>query len=265
MIRKRVDGVPKPSSNLILPPYPSSSTVNGMVESYSLEAGQFVPGEKTKCLSSEMQSLPSANENTHARRLGHSDKIPMDYRPSPRIVQTGGVTSRSPSLRKIPSIGTTCLSSSSSNCLGQSSYASSRTFSPPPFPSQADCTTLPEVVQPVRTKSSRPMSILSDGTSGASSKSRVSSRNLERKPKWSLFKSSRGATNASLTPSTAFFTSGRTLLIWSELGSGCYELDTMPSTSFRIVTTGEVLIAAGGTRKCAAVNKTGSVILPGRQ
>jgi hypothetical protein len=83
---------------------------------------------------------------------------------------------------------------------------------------------------------------------------------LERKSKWSFFRSNRSTTSSSI-PASTFFTSGRALLIWNDLGAGCYDLDTIPSASFRIVTTGEVLMAAGGTRKCATVSKNGSVII----
>jgi len=48
-------------------------------------------------------------------------------------------------------------------------------------------------------------------------------------------------------------------MIWNDLGAGYYDLDTIPSVSFRVVTTGEVLVAAGGTRKCAIVCRNGSV------
>jgi len=208
-------GISKQSGMPILPSNPSASAANALVETIFLQNEQSMPSGEIKCLSSEMRSLSTARENTHLRS-GHWDKIPTEVGLTPRNLQSVSVTSRSPSLRKIPSVATTCLSSGSSNILGQSSYASSRTFSPPPLPSQAECTNLPEVVQPVRIKNSRPVSILSDGTSSVSSKSRFSSRNLERKPKWSLFKSSR-STNPSSIPATEFFASGKALLIWNDL------------------------------------------------
>ena len=73
--------------------------------------------------------------------------------------------------------------------------------------------------------------------------------------KWSsLFGSSRGQSAFSL-PSSAFFASGSSLLIWNELGAGCYDFNNTESIQFRRINASGVCMAAGGKSRCVVAIK----------
>jgi hypothetical protein len=182
---------------------------------------------------------------------------------SPRAVNEGRMSTGSPSIRKPLSMASTYIGSTSSPLIQAStmSRSSSRSdswqgFSPLSFPSQAECTTLPEVVEPLDPfRLQSPKSVQS--SDAASTQSYQSPKYQERKP-WSIFKS-KGPKTTSSTPSYAFFTSGRSLVIWNDAGAICYDLEKRPKISVRVVEAGDILLAAGGTRKYAAVSRMGSV------
>ncbi|CAG8975001.1 hypothetical protein HYALB_00012133 [Hymenoscyphus albidus] len=83
--------------------------------------------------------------------------------------------------------------------------------------------TLPEVAEVPEPKKVLPTpSILSEGSSLTPT---ASQRKLDRRPKWPFFKSSRDLLfPASSAPSTAFYTSGRSLILWNDFGVGAYDL-----------------------------------------
>jgi hypothetical protein len=184
-------------------------------------------------------------------------------RSPPRAVNEGRMSTKSPSPRKPLSIASTYIGSTSSPLIQAStmSRSSSRSdsrqgFSPLPFPSQVECTTLPEVVEPLDPFTLQsPKSVRS--SDAASTQSYQSPKYQERKP-WSIFKSKGPKTTSSIT-SYAFFTSGRSLVIWNDAGAICYDLENRPEISVRVVEAGDILLAAGGTRKYAVVSRMGSV------
>ncbi|KUJ19505.1 uncharacterized protein LY89DRAFT_780432 [Mollisia scopiformis] len=178
-------------------------------------------------------------------KLRHSAISSVDMRSA---VSTTQPKSSSPTITYVGS--TSSLSYHSENL----SRPTSRTFSPPPFPTTDETTDLPEVVAPVRSKLASPTSPQSIASDASSSIIQSPSR------KW-LFKSRRGYKGTSKIPSATFFTSGRTLLLWNERGACSYDLQNILSISHRIVTTGDILLAAGGTRKIGVVSKTGPIIL----
>jgi hypothetical protein len=132
------------------------------------------------------------------------------------------------------------------------SRPTSRTFSPPPFPTLDETTALPEVVVPRRSKLSSPISPQSISSDTSSSIFQSPSR------KWGL-KSRRGPKGASNVPSATFFTSGRSLLLWNDRGACFYDLQNMLATSYRTITPGDILLAAGGTLKTGVVCRNGPV------
>jgi hypothetical protein len=134
------------------------------------------------------------------------------------------------------------------------SRPSSRTFSTSPFPTQEETTALPEVFEPFKSKLSSPSlpsprSVQSDAGSGIF---QLPSR------KWP-FKSRRGPKGAFNIPSATFFTSGRALLLWNEKGVCLYDLQNILSISHHIITPGDILLAAGGTKKTGIVRRKGPV------
>lgn len=58
-----------------------------------------------------------------------------------------------------------------------------------------------------------------------------------------------------------FYASGKNLLLWNHVGVGSYDLHSVPSLSFSKIATGEILLAAGGSRKTAVVSRDGPVLL----
>ncbi|CAG8953761.1 hypothetical protein HYFRA_00006652 [Hymenoscyphus fraxineus] len=127
-------------------------------------------------------------------------------------------------------------------------------------PIPVEYSTLPEVAEVPEPKKVLPTpSILSDGSSLTPTESQ---RKLDRRPKWPFFKSSRYILfPASSAPSTAFYTSGRSLILWNDCGVGAYDLHSVPALSFSKITTGDILQAAGGTRKAAVVSRDGAAIM----
>lgn len=212
-------------------------------------------GQVPKRLPSRAHNLHSIDESAHDSK--YSENVARMHNFSSLSIQDEGLMVRNHgNLHKVPSDTTVYSHSTDSTIyLGASSRASSETYSPHPLPSQEQCTTLPEVVNAeTYSKHTSPTAM-----STRSGESRPSPRNQAVRP-WSIFKgSSRGVAHASSIPSAAFFTSGRTLLLWNELGAICYELDGMPVTRARQIISGDVQVAAGGTRKCATVTKSGSV------
>ena len=76
--------------------------------------------------------------------------------------------------------------------------------------------------------------------------------------KWGgLFKSSRTA--ATSIPHSIFCASGKSLILWNELGAGCYDLHNADSIQFRRINAREIRLAAGGTTQFAVVTKIGTV------
>lgn len=204
---------------------------------------------------SRVHNLHSIDESAHD---GNSPELVARTHPSSSLsIQDEGLMVRNHgSLHKVPSDNTVYSNSTDSTVyLGASSRASSGTYSPHPLPSQEQCTTLPEVVNPETYSKNTSPTVMSI----RSGESRPSPRNHATRP-WSIFKgSSRGVAHVSSIPSTAFFTSGRALLLWNELGAICYDLESIPVAQAKQIISGDVQIAAGGTRKCATVTKSGSV------
>jgi hypothetical protein len=155
---------------------------------------------------------------------------------------------------KSSSPATTYVTSSSAHSHHSDSLSrpSSRNFSASPFPTQEETTALPEVFEPPKSKLSNltsPRSIQSDaGSSIFQSPTR----------KWP-FISRRGPKGAFSIPSAKFFTSGRALLLWNDRGVCLYDLQNILSISHRTITPGDILLAAGGTRKTGVVSRNGPV------
>jgi hypothetical protein len=189
---------------------------------------------------------------------------------SSATIQDGGmIPGDSRSLHKAASVTTTLSNSTDSTYPDEYSRHSTRTYSPTPhssitqiqtpgeLPTQEECTTLPEVVGAMnhsKPGSNTPLSI-------RSKESRHSHRNSVSNKPWSIFKGNRGVSRISGTPTAAFFTSGKSLLLWNDLGAIYYELENMPSINAKLITAGDIQIAAGGTMKSAVVAKFGSTIM----
>lgn len=213
---------------------------------------QSLSPERLHELPSIVHTLAPIRENTYPFQgstmgLHHSGRSNADM--------------RSMSLSSLPkpsSPATTYIGGSTSSPSYHSetlSRPSSRTFSPPPFPSQDETTDLPEVVEPLKKKVSSPaapQSIRSDNTDTSSSIILPPSR------KWP-FKSRRGLKGASKIPSATFYTSGRTLLLWNDRGACTYNLKNSLSLTHHIITAGDIVLAAGGTRKVGVISRNGPV------
>ncbi|CZR66823.1 uncharacterized protein PAC_16724 [Phialocephala subalpina] len=199
-----------------------------------------------------VNTLPSIRENTlsptspeTATRLHRSLMGNVDMHGSDLI---------SPAKPSSPATTYVGSSSALSHCSDPLSRPSSRTFSPPPFPTPEETTNLPEVVVPDISKLSSPTSPRSIPSDASSSIFQSPSR------KWP-FRSRRGPKGASNIPTATFFTSGRTLLLWNDRGACSYDLQNMLAISHRIITPGDILLAAGGTRKSGIVIGNGPIIL----
>lgn len=148
-----------------------------------------------------------------------------------------------------------------------SSPLSSHANTPPPQTQQIDRENFPElhhinpenfpeVVESSIQRRPGPVSIGSDDSASRF----VRDTPARKQKKWqSLFTSSRSSAQASSTPSAAFFTCGKSLLLWNERGAGCYDLHNAESIGFRRINASNVRIAAGGAGKCAVVSKSGTV------
>jgi len=201
--------------------------------------------------------LPSIVHTLQPRResnlsLAFSETTTRLHRATTSNVDIPGTGMSSPPKSSSPA--TTYLTSSSAHSHHSESLSrpSSRTFSASTFPTQEETTALPEVFQPSKSKLSSitsPQSIKSDAGSGIfQSPSR----------KWP-FKSRRGLKGAFSVPSATFFTSGRALLLWNDKGVCSYDLQNILSISYRIITPGDILLGAGGTRKTGIVSRNGPV------
>jgi hypothetical protein len=104
-------------------------------------------------------------------------------------------------------------------------------------------------------------SIVSEDSGGSRSLYRADTSKTKSKKWQGLFSSGRGA-SASSTPTSTFFASGNSLLIWNECGAGCYDLNNAHSIQFRRINASSVCAAAGGRRRCAVVVK-GISVRPG--
>ena len=201
--------------------------------------------------------LPSIVHTLQPRResnlsLAFSETATRPHRATTSNVDIPGTGMSSPPKSSSPA--TTYLTSSSAHSHHSDSLSrpSSRAFSPSPFPTQEETTTLPEVFEPSKSKLSSlpsPRSIQSDASSGIF---QLPSR------KWP-FKSRRGPKGAFNIPSATFFTSGRALLLWNDKGVCLYDLQNILSISHHIITPGDILLAAGGTKKTGVVSRKGPV------
>lgn len=249
MLRNKADSMGRRSSTT-----PSSPRSNGALLSrrYELDVSrQTKPQEPLRHeLSAIGNTLHPIRENTLSptsseltTRLHRSSVSNVDIRGSDMTI------SAKPSSPSTTYVGSSSALSHYSDVL---SRPSSRTFSPPPFPTPEETTNLPEVVASHLSKFSSPSSLPSIRSDASSSIFQSSSR------KWP-FKSRRGPKGASSIPSATFFTSGRTLLLWNDRGACSYDLQNKLAISHRIITPGDILLAAGGTRKSGVVIRNGPV------
>lgn len=116
----------------------------------------------------------------------------------------------------------------------------------------------PETLHALQNRETGATSIGSDG----SDQSRFVSIGANPKSKkWGgLFKSNR-TTTATSTPQAVFSASGKCLILWNEVGAGCYDLHNADSIQFRRINAHDVRLAASGTAHLAVVTRT-SVVNP---
>jgi hypothetical protein len=195
-------------------------------------------------------TLQPIQESSHS--LTSSDTLMPTRNTTPGDADKHGTGITSP--RKPSSSASTYIGSSSSPSHHSVTLSrhSSRIFTPPPFPSRRDTTDLPEVVDTRRSK-------LSNYTSHQSLSSDASSSILHPTPRKWPFKSRRAQKGSITIPSATFFASGRALLLWNDRGACYYDLQNMISISQRIITPGDILLAAGGTWKSGIVSRNGPV------
>jgi len=243
-----VKGPERESSNPHLP-----ESLAPQYDVKSLQVQGRSPPQK-KIYSSRSHNLHSIEESSHDNKF--PNQLTRMQRFSSLSIQDSGLIVRSNSnLQKVPS--TTTVFSASTQSTGYSdplSRPTSGTYTTRSMPTQEQCTALPEVLNVAAHSSNQSPKSMSI----RSGQSRQSSRNQLTTP-WSLFKSSKGGAPTSSVPTATFFASGRTLLLWNELGAICYELDNISLMVSRQIISGDVQIAAGGTRKCAVITRTGSV------
>ena len=122
-----------------------------------------------------------------------------------------------------------------------------------------DPDSFPEPLTTLQPRGTGAMSIVSD----ESEPSRfVQSSSTSKSKKWGgLFKSNRMASTTSV-PQAVFSASGKSLVLWNELGAGCYDLNNAESIQFRRINARDVRLAAGGAAHLAVVTKIGTVSSP---
>ncbi len=101
-------------------------------------------------------------------------------------------------------------------------------------------------------------SIMSKESDGSGSIYRTETTYIKPKRWQGLFGSAKNGASSS-PPSFAFFASGRSLLIWNEVGAGYYDLNDTELPLFQRIRASSVCTAAGGRRRCALVVKGISV------
>ena len=122
-----------------------------------------------------------------------------------------------------------------------------------------DPDSFPEPLTTLQPRGTGAMSIVSD----ESEPSRfVQSGSTSKSKKWGgLFKSNRMASTSSV-PQSIFSASGKSLILWNELGAGCYDLNNAESIQFRRINARDVRLAAGGAAHLAVITKIGTVSFP---
>lgn len=225
--------------------------------------------------SRRMRTGPSEDHATNAARSPTYPRSPNDSpRPqtlhpdiaasnsqSPSRDNFNHIAKQSPNLRSASSFATASGSETSSAVFsGSISQYSSRAFSPPPPMPLKEYSTLPEVVEDLELRPSKTTSIRSRRASiNSSNPSKSIRKQQEKKSHWPFSRINKPLMTSSKTPTATFFASGRTLMLWNDIGAGEYNLEDLPSVSFRSIAMGEIELAAGGTRRCAVVAKMGPV------
>lgn len=122
---------------------------------------------------------------------------------------------------------------------------------------QPDRENHPEVAHSLSQTLTAP-SVMTQESDGSGSLFRTETSYAKPK-KWNTFFGSSRAQSTFSVPSSAFFASGSSLLIWNEMGAGCYDFNNTESIQFRRINASGVCMAAGGKKRCAVAIKGISV------